>query len=146
MARKKKEPTAGRPKEYEGDMRTVTTSFPISLIERLDKAAEKAGVSRQRLMMEWLRICTTLEAMDHLESSSIGTVFHQHPPGTSMTNKELAEWAAEAAKENPDGRGGGFSFMVTRDKKSNDEFMKRVLEAAAEVERMKKERQNKTEK
>jgi hypothetical protein len=83
--------------------------------------------------------------MDHLESLSIGTVFHQHPPHVN-DKQGIGGMGSGSREREPDCRGVGFSFMVTRDKKSNDEFMKRVLEAAAEVERMKKERQNNTEK
>jgi|GEM_PF-4347002 len=138
MARKRSVNQGGRPKEYAEDLRTISLSLPETLLQRIDTVAEQSGMSRQRLIIEWLKMSSLLKSVGFLRSSAAGTVFDQFPivqesEGglfTSMTNKQLATYAAKIAALNPDEPVRGMAFLVTRDQENDVEQMLKSLSAS----------------
>lgn len=138
MARKRAVNQGGRPKEYAEDLRTISLSLPKTLLQRIDMVAEQAGMSRQRLIIEWLKMSSLLKTVGFLRSSSVGTIFDQFPivqesEGglfTSMTNKQLANYAAKIATQDPDAPVRGMAFLVTRDQENDVEQMLKSLGAS----------------
>ncbi len=118
---------AGRPKEYAERLRTISLSLPASLIASLDQIADEAGISRQRVIVEWLHIARSLDEMGYLRTTSEYTHFGdwaKYPSkiegctNSPMTYKQVAEWYARLAKGMPDAVVSEVDLFVTRDQQS----------------------------
>ena len=117
----------GRPKEYAEPLRTISLSLPASLLTYLDQVADEAGISRQRLIVEWLYIARCLETTGFLRTNSEHTHFDEwakYPTkmegctNSPMTYTEVAEWYTQLAKGLPDELVSGMDVFVTRDQQS----------------------------
>jgi len=114
----------GRPREYRGKLRMVSLGLPDELVTLLDTHATKAGISRQRLIVEWLSIGSLINAWGLLKTSSESTefssipCFETHVEGisvTPMTNSEMFERYRKLAEKDPTGLISGLRFSVSRD-------------------------------
>ena len=128
MKRSRSNNPEGRPREYADKLRTISLSLPDSLIQWLDRLADEAGISRQRLIVEWLVLAHMLESHQYIWTTSEGTFFDEWPKRppkvagmtrTRFTYKDAAAWFADWAKKLPDMEVEGTRFEVTRDRGTN---------------------------
>ena len=128
MKRSRSNNPEGRPREYEDKLRTISLSLPDSLVQWLDRLADEAGISRQRLIVEWLVMGRLLEAEQYIWTNSEGTFFDEwpkRPPKIEgmtrfrFTYKDAAAWFAKWAEKFPDKEVEGTRYEVTRDRGTN---------------------------
>lgn len=124
MKKRKAKNSEGRPREYSDRMRTISLSLPESLIELLDSHATETGISRQRLIIEWLSISSLLHWRGFIVTKEDGTAFNQFPKiaikesdreWRVMTNKDMMEHFAKMASSDPEALACGWNFQVLRD-------------------------------
>lgn len=147
MKRSRSNNPDGRPREYEDTMRTISLSLPDSLVQRLDRLADEAGISRQRLIVEWLVMGRMLEAHQYIWTTSEGTFFDEwpkRPPKVEgmtrnrFTYKDAVEWFTKWAEMFPDMEVEGLRFEVTRDRGSEATAKSKMTAVVQSKRRIKK--------
>ena len=148
MKRSRSNNPEGRPREYEDKLRTISLSLPDSLVQWLDRLADAAGISRQRLIVEWLVMGQMLEAHQYIWTTSEGTCFDEWPKRppkvvgmtrTRFTYKDAAAWFAKWAEKFPDMEVEGTRFEVTRDR-GTDATAKSEMTAVVQSKRRTKKK------
>ena len=147
MKRSRSNNPEGRPREYEDKLRTISLSLPDSLVQWLDQLADDAGISRQRLIVEWLVMGQLLEAQQYIWTTAEGTFFDEWPKRppkvegmtrTPFTYNAAAAWFAKWAEQFPDMEVQGMQLRVTRDRGTNATTQSEVTGIVQSKRRIKK--------